>query len=402
MLDFELSEEQRMLVEAVRKFGKTEIAPYIRKIDTDQKLPQRVISGLADLGLLGMSVSQEYGGADADPVTVGLVAEELAKADITCATPTFFLVQAAWGHIFNKYGTKKAKEAILPKVTKGEAFIGIASTEPDTGSDVANMKTNAKKKGGGYVVNGEKMFISGVGEIQNVLPAGGGYVMLAKTEPDKGAKGISLFYMPIKGTKGVTPTLLDDWGRRGISTGGFAMEDVEIPAEYLIGPENKGFFLAMEGFEYARAIIGMVCCGAAMASLDHAMEYLKIRKAFGRPIGTFEGVQFKLAEHYTRMDALRLLALRALWQYGREMKTGEGRFLTALYCAESKLLAPESAFDAINDAIHWFGAFGYTVECPLELALKGVRSYYWAEGTREVMRTIVGRELMGKEYVVTR
>ena len=272
----------------------------------------------------------------------------------------------------------------------------------DAGSDVANMKTNAKRVGGNYVASGEKMFISGVGEILNVLPGGGGYVMLAKTLPDKGARGISLFYVPIKGTKGVSTTILDDWGRRGISTGGFALEDVEIPAEYLIGEENKGFFLAMEGFEYARAIIGLVCCAAAYASLEHAMEYLKIRKAFGRPIGTFEGVQFKLAEHYTRLDALRLLALRALWQYGRERKTGEGRFLTALYCAESKLLAPESAFEAINDAIQWFGAFGYTVECPLELALKGVRSYYWAEGTREIMRTIVGRELLGKEFVATK
>jgi len=402
MLDFEFTEDQRMLREAVRRFGKAEIAPHIRKIDAEQRIPETIIKGLADLGLLGMTVSAEYGGAGADPVAVGIVAEELAKADLTCATPTFFLVQAAWGRVLDSYGSTRAKEAILPAVTRGEAFIGIASTEPDAGSDVAGMKTRAVRKGGSYVINGEKMFISGVGEIMNALPSGGGYVMLAKTAPDRGAKGISLFFLPLRGTKGISPTLLDDWGRRGISTGGFALEDVELPAEYLIGEENKGFFLAMEGFDYARAVISLVCCGAAEASLEHAMEYMKMRTAFGRPIGTFEGVQFKLAEHHTRLDAIRLLGYRALWQLGREIESGEGRFLTAKYCAESKLLAPESAFDAINDAIQWFGAFGYTTECPLELALKGVRSYYWAEGTREIMRTIVGRELLGKEFVATK
>jgi acyl-CoA dehydrogenase len=158
----------------------------------------------------------------------------------------------------------------------------------------------------------------------------------------------------------------------------------------------------MEGFDYARAIISIVCCGAAMSSLEQAMDYIKMRSAFGQPIGRFEGIQFKLSEHWARLDALRLLGYKALWAYGKEQDKSYSRFEVTRLCAEAKMLAPKFAFEAINDAIQWFGAFGYTTECPLELALKGVRSYYWAEGSLEIMKIIVARELLGKEYVAYR
>lgn len=403
MMGFEFSQEQRAIRDAVRRFGKEKIAPAVSKIDGEKKIPGEIISGLAELGVLGMTVSQEYGGVEADPVTVGVVAEELAKADISCATPTFFLVQAAWGYILDRYGRKEAKEDILPKITEGRAFLGIAATEPDVGSDLANMKTVARRSGDKYLVSGEKMFISGIDEVVHQLPEGGGYVTLVKTDPAQGTRGMSLFYIPIKGTEGISCTLLDDWGRRGISSGGFALEEVEIPEGYLIGEENRGFYLTMEGFDYARAIIGVVCCGAAMSALEHAMEYIKIRRAFGQPIGRFEGIQFKLSEHWARLDAVRLLAYKALWAYGREhTEKAYTRFEVTKLCAEAKLLAPAFAFEAINDAIQWFGAFGYTTECPLELALKGVRSYFWAEGSMEIMKIIVARELLGRDYVAYR
>lgn len=402
MLNFEFSDEQKMIRESVRDFAKNELAPNVRKMDTDGRIPESIISGLANLGVLGMTAPSEIGGQDADPVTAGIVAEELARGDIGCATPTFFLVQAAWGHVFAKYGDKKLLKEVFPKVTQGRGFIGIASTEPDCGSDVSAIKTIAKKNGKKWILNGEKMFISGVGEITKQLPDGGGYVAVVKTDPSKGAKGISLMYIPIKGVKGVTPTILEDWGRRGISTGGFALEDVELPENYLIGEENKGFYLAMQGFDYARAIISLVCCGAAMSCLEQAMEYLKIRKAFGTPIARYEGIQFPLAENWSKLEAARLLGYNALWAYGKELK-GEGtRKETTKLCAMAKTVAVPLAFEAINDAIQWFGAFGYTTECPLELSLRAVRSYYWAEGSREIMRIIVGRELLGKEFVATR
>lgn len=401
-MDFEISEEQKMIKEAVAQFAQAKIRPFIQKIDSEKKIPDFIIHGLAELGILGMTVSSEYGGLAADPVTTGMVAEELAKADFSCAVPTFFLVQCAWGFVLDKYGQKEAKEAILPWITKGQAFLGIASTEPDAGSDVANIKTRAEKKEGFYILNGEKMFISGLAEILNQLPKGGGYVTLAKTDVASGAKGISLFYVPMKGIKGISPTFLEEWGRKGISTGGFALEDVVIPENYLIGEENKGFYYAMEGFDLARALIAVVSSSAAQAALSEAIAYIKIRQAFGQPIGKFEGLQFKIAENWAKLDAVKLLGYQALWSYGEEQQGRKSRWETTRLCAEAKMLAPVFAFEAINEAIQCFGAFGYTEECPLHLALKGVRSYFWAEGTLEIMKIIVGRELLGKEFVAYR
>jgi acyl-CoA dehydrogenase len=197
--------------------------------------------------------------------------------------------------------------------------------------------------------------------------------------------------------------VLEDWGRRGVSAGGFSMEGVEIPADYLIGEENKGFYLTMEGFDFARAIIGVVCCGAALSVLEQSMEYIKMRSTFGQPIAKYQGVQFKLAEHWTKLDAARLLAYRALWTYAKAHAGDRvGRFDVTRACAEAKLMAPILAFEAINDAIQWYGAFGYTSDNPMRLALEGVRSYYWAEGAMEIMRIIVARELLGKAYVAYR
>ncbi len=400
MLDFELSDEQKMIQKTVREFCKKQIAPKVRKMEEDGKIPDEIIKGLSMQNLLGVTISKEYGGMDAEPITVGVIAEEIARSDISCAIPTFFLVQSAWGHVLNKYGTEKVKKNVLSPITKGQAFLGVGVTEPDAGSDIASMRTVAKKSGEKYIINGEKMYISGIKEVMDQLPKGGGFLTLVKTDISKGTRGMSLFYIPLKNVKGVSPTYLEDWGRRGISTGGFSMENVDLPKEYLIGEENRGFYMVMEGFDYARAIISIICCGAAMSALEQAIEYLKLRKAFGRPLGRFQGIQFKLSEHWAKLDALRLLGYKALWMYGKEQREKiYDRFQVTQLCAEAKMLAPAFAFEAINDAIQWFGAFGYTIESPLEMALKGVRSYYWAEGTLEVMRIIVARELLGKQFI---
>jgi acyl-CoA dehydrogenase len=403
MLDFNFSQEQEMVRKTVREYAQAELAPIVEDLDRLGHIPPEIIKGLADIGLLGVTTQTQYGGIDADPVMAGIIAEELARGDITCSIPTFYLVSAAWADILERHGSDAAKRAILPDVCNGSAFLGIAATEPDVGSDLGNMRTTARKEGDSYILNGEKMFISGVREVCETLPNGGGYVLLAKTDPERGTRGISLFYVPLKDTPGVSYNVLEDWGRKGISAGGFAMEDVEIPAEYLIGEEDRGFYLTMEGFDYARAIIGLVCCGVAQSCMEQAMEYIKIRSTFGTPIAKYQGVQFKLAENWTKIEGARLLAYRALWTYSRAL-AGEdvGRFEVTRVCAEAKLMAPMLAFQAINDAIQWYGAFGYTSACPLRFALEGVRSYYWAEGAMEIMRIIVARELLGKEYVAYR
>ena len=401
-MNFELTKEQRLIKETVKEFAEHEIKPIVREMNEQKRIPNHIIKGLAEIGVLGMTFSPEYGGISADPITCGIVAEELARVDYSCAIPTFFLVQNAWGYILDKFGRKTAKEAILPFVTKGEAFLGIACTEPDCGSDLVSMKTIAKKTGDKYIINGEKMFITGVKEATSQLTHGGGYLTLTKTDPEKGARGMSLFYIPVKDKEGIRITLLEEWGREGISSGGIAFENVEVPKDFLVGEENRGFYIVMQGFDYARALISVVCCSAGMSALEEAMKYIKERRAFGQPIGRFEGIQFKLAEHYAKLDAIKLLAYKALWMYGKEQEGKFSRFEVTKICAEAKSLAPQFAFSAINDAIQWFGAMGYTTDCTIELALRGVRSYFWAEGALEIMKIIVARELLGKDYVAYR
>jgi acyl-CoA dehydrogenase len=402
-MQFDFNGEQLSLREKVREFCLAEIAPVVRRMDEEKRISRGVIQGLADLRLLAMTVPPEYGGRDADPVTVGMVAEEIAKADISCGIPTFYLVEAAWGHILNRYGRDPLKEEVFPAVTRGDAFLGIAATEPSAGSDLARIRTVAQKKDGGYMLNGSKLHISGIREIKEEMPERGGYITLVKTDPTKGTRGMSLLYISFKDMKGITTALLEEWGRRGLSAGSFALKDVDVPEGCLIGEEDRGFYRLMEGFDYARAIIALVCCGSAMSALETAMEQIKKRSVFGQPVAKYEGVQFKLAEHWAKLDALRLLAYKALWMHGKNQAEGRfDRFEVTRACAESKMLAPVMAFEAINDAIQWYGGFGYTVNCTLELALKGVRSYFWAEGALEVLKVIVARELLGREFVAYR
>ena len=204
----------------------------------------------------------------------------------------------------------------------------------------------------------------------------------------------------IERTKKFPWNWFEEMGRKGISTGGFKLDNVHLPVTNLVGEENRGFYYAMEGFDYARAIIAAVCAGAAMSALEHGIEYIKQRKTFGTPIGRYQGIQFRLAEHYAKIDAVRLLAYRGLWMLDRELK-GEpvSRFEVTKNIAEAKMLAPQWAFEAMNDVMQWFGAFGYTTECPIEMGVRGARSYLWAEGSNEIMRIIIARELLGKEYI---
>ncbi len=400
MVDFAFTSEQELFRKTLRAYCTKNITPIVRQMEEAKQIPNAVIKGMADLGILGITASTEFGCAGADPILAGIAGEELGRADITCATAVFYLVQASWGHILNKYGRKETKQAVFPDVAKGRAFLGIATTEPEVGSDLAGMKTVAKRVGNEYVVNGEKLYISGVRESTSQLEKGGGFVTLVKTAPEKGTRGMSLMYIPIKDQKGVTTTILDEMGRKGISTGGFKMDNVRVPATNLIGEENKGFYHAMEGFDYARAIIAAVCSGASMSALEYGIQYLKERKTFGSPIGKYQGIQFKLAEDYAKIEAMKLLAYKALWMLDREIK-GESvsRFEVSKNAAVAKMLAPMWAFEIINDAMQWFGAFGYTTECPLEMGLRGARSYLWAEGSNEVMRMIVARELLGKDFL---
>jgi len=401
-VQFDFSPEHELFRKTVREFCKREITPHSREMERDGRIPNSVIQGLSKLGLFGLAVPTEYGGSGADAISAGIAGEEIGSADLSCATAVLYLVPVAWGYILSKFGSSELRRKTLPNITSGKGFLGIAATEPGAGSDLANMTTVAKRVGDEYVLNGEKMYISGIREAEGQMSDGSGYLTLAKTNPESGTRGMSFFFVPFKDTDGLSPSYLEEMGRRGMSAGGFLMKNVRVPAENRLGEENKGFYYAMEGFDLARGIISAVCCGAAMGALEMGMEYIKQRKAFTQPIGRFEGIQFKLAENYARVDAARLLAYRALWMYDQEQRGGRFKRLeVAKAVAEAKMLAPVTAFETINDVLQWFGAFGYTLECPIEMGLRGVRSYMLAEGSTEIMKLIVARELLGKEFLAT-
>jgi len=398
-MEFGWTEEQEMWRKAVRDFAQKEIKPRVREMDTQGKIPGEIVKGMAELGLLALTVSEEYGGAGADWMMAAIAAEELGRADISIAIPVLFLVEAAWGFIFDRYGTPEAKEEYLPKVTRGEAFLGIAVTEPGGGSDILGAaRTKAIKEGDRWVLDGEKIFISGVAES---LEWGGIHLTLARTDPEAGHRGFSFFAVPLKDTPGITPTFFEDMGRAGISTGGFAMENVKLPEHHLVGEFNRGFYYAMEGFSAARVLIGATCIGAAEAVLEMGMDHIKERHAFGRPIGSFEGIQFPLVEHYTNIQGTKLLTYKAAWMMDKMYKEGVfSHHDIALVAAMAKLRAPVQAFAAMNEVADWFGAMAYTKEYPIEMGIRGVRSYsIGAEGTQNIMKLIIARELLGRDFL---
>ncbi len=400
-MEFGWTDEQRLWRQTVRSFAQKEISPRVREIDTTERIPQEIIKGMANLGLLAPLTPAEYGGAGMDWTMAAIAAEELGRADISLAIPVLYLVEAAWGFVFTQYGNPELKAEILPKVTAGEAFLGIATTEPEGGSDILGAcRTKAVQDGDEWVVRGEKVYISGVRES---LEMGGVHMLLARTDPNPEAKhkAFTFFALPLKGTPGITPTYFEDMGRMGISTGGFAMDDVRLPAAHQVGDFNRGFYHAMEGFSAARVLIGASCVGASEAVLEMGTEHIKMRHAFGRPLATYEGISFPMANHYANLESARLLTYKAAWildqKYTHGTKTHSD---IALAAALTKLRGPQIGFEIMNEVADWFGAMAYTKEHPIEMGIRGIRSYsIGAEGTMNIMRLIIARELLGTEYL---
>jgi len=401
MVDFEFTEEQDLFRKSVREWCEKHIPlEKIREMDSQGRIPHEVLKSMGEMGLLIMTAPEEHGGTGADWVTACIAAEELAYADVSIALPVLWLVESSWGYVVDRYCSETVREAVIRKAIKGDAFIGIGSTEAGGGSDVAAFKSTAKKQGSDWILNGEKTYISGTEEAKKL---GGGYFVVARTSPappEASHRGMTGYYLPMDAPGVEVNKRFEDMGRMAISTGGFLMKNVKIPDSYRIGEVGKGFYLTMEGFDTARILIAAVCVGATRRALDIGMEYIKERKAFGRPIGKFQGIQFELADDWAHLEALRSLAFRTAWMMDKRYK--ENKFTpleVSKMIAACKLIAPHFAFDVYKHAMIWLGAWGYTKECPLEMGLRGIMSYcVGAEGTTNIQRTIIARELLGKEY----
>ncbi len=402
MVDFSFTEEQELFRNALREWCQKNLPlEKIREMDGKGEIPREIIKSMADMGLLIMTAPPEHGGTGADWVTACIAAEELGYADVSIALPVLWLVESSWGYVVDRYCSEQVRKEVIHKAIKGDAFIGIASTESGGGSDVAAFKSTARREGNDWILNGEKMYISGTEEAKKL---GGGYFVVARTSPappEASHRGMTGFYLPIDAPGVEINKRFEDMGRMAISTGGFKMENVRIPDAFRLGEVDKGFYLTMEGFDNARILIAAICCGAAQRALEIGMDYIKERKAFGRPIGKFEGIQFELADDWAQLEALRSLTYRTAWMQDKRYKEGKFSPLeVSRMIAICKLIAPHLAFDIYKHVMVWLGAYGYTKECPLEMGLRGIMSYcVGAEGASNIQRIVIARELLGKEYI---
>ena len=402
MVDFSFTDEQELFREAVREWlSKNLPIEKVRENDERHELPKSLIKGIGDLGLLCMTLPEEHGGAGADWVTTTIAAEELGYADISVALPVFFLVQASWGYVVDKYCTDAVRDDCLRKAVSGDAFIGIGVTEPGGGSDVAAFKTALKEADDGWIVNGEKTYISGTAECQEL---GGGYFVTGYHDRSQGHRGMTAFYLPLD-TPGVEITKrFDNLGRMAISTGGFKMTDVKIPKEHQIGDKGRGFYLTMEGFDAARVLVSASCVGAAERALDLGMDYIKERRAFEQPLAKYQGIQFDLAEMAAHHEAVKSLIYRTAWMMDQKYQHGTFSALeVSKYISMCKYLAPHLALDTFRRVLLWMGAYGYTKECPLEMGYRGVMSYcIGAEGAANIQKLVIARETLGRDWTRTR
>ena len=377
-LDFDLGETADMIRETVAGFAQREIAPRAEEIDRTNEFPRDLWPRLGELGLLGMTVEEEYGGAG-----LGYTEHVIAMEEVSRASASVGLSYGAHSNLcvnqIRLHGTKAQKRQYLPKLISGEHVGALAMSEPGAGSDVVGMRTRAEKRGDRYVLNGTKMWITNGPEAE-VL------VVYAKTDPQAGARGITAFLIE-KGMTGFrTAQKLDKLGMRGSDTCELIFEDCEVPAENVLGEVNQGVRVLMGGLDYERIVLAGGPLGIMQACLDTALPYMHEREQFGRPIGTFQLMQGKLADMYTTMNASRAY----VYFTGQACDRGETTRQDAAGCL---LYAAERATWMALETIQTLGGNGYINDYPAGRLLRDAKLYEIGAGTSEIRRMLIGREL---------
>ncbi|MEM0044264.1 MAG: acyl-CoA dehydrogenase family protein [Sulfolobales archaeon] len=394
-MDFSISKDLEVLIGVVREFLSREVSPRYKDIELRGVMDRELFKKMAEQGILTPNISPGYGGPGLDYLTTVHIMREVGYHDPGMSLPVYIVVNNVWGKVIEMFAREEVREEVLPKICRGERFLGIASTEPQGGSDLVNFKTIAVKDGDGYVINGEKVYISGVREAREW---GGGFFLIAKTSEERSHRAISAFYLPIE-SDGIQISLFETMGRKGISTGAIKMNNVRLSRRNLIGEEGRGFVYAMEGFMRARLLIGAAAIGSALRVLDDVISFVKSRTAFGWPLARYEAIQFKIAEIWAELEAVWNLVVKSAWIMDLYSEGKISRSEAYKYTSASKLLGVQKSFESIVELTQMLGAYGYTTESIAESALRGVYSYIsGAEGAPNIMRMIIAREILGREY----
>ncbi len=380
-MNFELTEDQRILQRTIRDFCAKEIIPRARRWDEAEEFPAEIVPRLAELNLLGMTAEEEYGGAGMSLHDYVLCIEELARADGSVCLTVASHNSLCTGHI-RLAGTPEQKRRWVPRLAGGKALGAWGLTEPGSGSDAAAARTTAVRKGDRWVLNGTKTFIT-QGSVAGV------YVILASTTPEKKQRGLTAFVIEA-GTKGIRPgRKLEKLGLHASDTTEVILEDCEIPDDQRLGAVDAGFTDTLRILEKGRIGIAAMAVGLARGALEEAASYAKQRVQFSVPIAEHQAIQFMLADMATHVDAARLLVWRAAWMQDQGRRT-------PMESSVAKLFAATMATRACDTAIQIHGGYGYTREFPVERYLRDVKLCEIGEGTNEVQRMLIARHLVGE------
>lgn len=380
-MGFGFTEAQEMFRREIRVFAQREIAPGSASRAKGDHFPPEIIKKMAGMGLLGLNLPEKYGGQPVDWVTLGIAVEEIARADFNLGIVT--TLSSGVGLALN-LAPDEVQAEWLPPLVKGDILFCLATTEPGIGSDVARMQCRAIRGDGYYILQGEKTSIT----LGMQAKAG---IIFAKTDPTAGAHGVTAFLVPLE-SPGVTRSRIPDMGCKPMGRASIILDGVKVPEKYRLGDEGKGFYLVMSQFDVIRVCLGLMCMGVAATSLEDAINYAKQRMAFGKPIARFEGVSFKIAEAATLIEAGRLLCYRTLWMKDQGLRHTKESAMCKWWC-------PKIAVRVIHDALLIHGHFGYSEELPLEQRLRDAIGWELADGSAEIMKLIIARELMGREFL---
>lgn len=384
--DFDLyrpAEEHDMLRESVRALAEAKIMPFAAAVDEESRFPQEALDALVSSDLHAVHVPETYGGAGADALATVIVIEEVARV---CASSSLIPAVNKLGSLpVILSGSEELKAKYLGPLAKGDAMFSYALSEPDAGSDAAGMKTRAVRDGDFWVLNGVKRWITNAGVSEY-------YTVMAVTDPEKRSKGISAFVVE-KGDEGVSFGAPEKkLGIKGSPTREVYLDNVRIPADRMIGAEGTGFATAMKTLDHTRITIAAQALGIAQGALDYAKGYVQERKQFGKPIGDFQGVQFMLADMAMKIEAARQLTYAAAAKSERVSAGGEKEDLT-FFGAAAKCFASDVAMEVTTDAVQLLGGYGYTRDYPVERMMRDAKITQIYEGTNQVQRIVMARNL---------